>query len=228
MARLRIETGRGAGKTVDVDRQAVIGRGETATLQIGDAKASREHCKVFDQNGQWVVADLNSRNGIKVNGVVTTRKNLNHGDRIEIGETVVVFETAGAAAKSAAPAPAAPASTAAAPAAAAPAKSAAPKPGASDAGARKAAAFAEARQQSARSAPAKSAPAAKAGAAKAGSEEQGLQVSDRVLQYHRIDARKASLLDVDMAQSTGMVKLWIWLGCLAFLALLVWVVSLMM
>ena len=100
MARLRIAAGRGEGKTVEFDRQAIIGRGETVTMQIGDVKASREHCKVFDQGGTWVVADLNSRNGIKVNGIATTRRNLATGDRIEVGETVLVFEANGTASAS--------------------------------------------------------------------------------------------------------------------------------
>ena len=109
MAKLSVTTGKSVGKTADFDKTAIIGRGETAQLQISDIKASREHCKVFDQGGQWVVADLNSRNGIKVNGIQTTRKNLAAGDVIEIGETKVVFELSGVGAKSAPAQPSAPA-----------------------------------------------------------------------------------------------------------------------
>lgn len=243
MPKLRIEAGRGQGKTVEFEKQAIVGRGETTTLQIGDVKASREHCKVFEQGGTWVVADLNSRNGIKVNGVVTTRKNLAHGDRIEVGETVLVFETGGAATAAAAPAAGAAAAAAPAPAKSpAPAKASPPPPSPSraapapvarssaapksDAAAKKAAAMAEARAAAAKGAAAKPAGGA---ATKAATKEpgKGIEVSDRVLQFHKIDPKKATLLDVDMGQSTFLVKLGIWLACLAFLAILVWAVSVM-
>ena len=253
MARIRVETGKSAGKSVDFDKQMIVGRGETAGLQIHDLKASREHCRVFDQGGTWAVADLNSRNGIKVNGVATTRKNLSHGDRIESGETVMVFEisTATETADAVPPvkaggksaAPAAPA----APAAKAPAPATAPKPSApaakpsspaakSDASDRKAAAMAAARADAAK---AKGAPGAgakgaaatsKGGAAapKAGAAQatgQGVEISDRALQFHKVDTKKATLLDVDLTQSDAMSKFLIFLGCAAFLGLMVWLFS---
>ena len=59
MPRLVVVQGKSKGKSVDVDTAAVIGRGETAQLQIGDSHASREHCKVFQQGGTWMVSDLN-------------------------------------------------------------------------------------------------------------------------------------------------------------------------
>src|SRR2546422_2419400 len=105
MPRLKITTGKQSGKSFDVAKATIIGRGDSAQFQISDNAASREHCKVFEQAGTWMVADLNSRNGIKVNDVQTTRKNLGNGDRIVIGETTLVFETTSAAA--AAPAKAA-------------------------------------------------------------------------------------------------------------------------
>jgi hypothetical protein len=234
MARLRVEAGKSQGKVVDVERQAVIGRGETAQLQINDLKASREHCKVFEQAGAWTVADLNSRNGIKVNGVQTTRKALSHGDRIEIGETVLVFEVTGAAetgdslppAKSAAASPPAASSPAAKPAA--PSRPAAPvRPAVAARGGladKKAAAMAEARAAARKDPAAASAPAGattkKAGTAAA--TGKGLEVSDRVLQFHKVDPRKATLMDVDLGQSAGGQKALIWAGCLAFLGGVIW------
>ncbi len=244
MAKLRVTTGKSSGKTAEFDKTAIIGRGETAQVQINDIKASREHCKVFEQNGQWVVADLNSRNGIKVNGIQTTRKNLSAGDVIEIGETQVVFELAGAPSRPAAAAPSAsaaagvdeieieeePASAAASrPAAArpsAPAAKAPPplsgKPG--SAPSKKEAAMAEARAAAAASkdkAAAKSAPASKGGAT-ATKAKEGLQVSDRVLQFSKVDTKHATLMDVDLSQTTGGTQFLIWAVCLGVLGLIVW------
>jgi predicted component of type VI protein secretion system len=187
MPRLKVTTGKQAGKTVDLTKSTIIGRGETAQVQITDNHASREHCKVFDQGGTWMVADLNSRNGIKVNDVQTTRKNLSNGDRIIIGETVIVFETAGGAA----------------PAAVSTAKS------------DKEAAFAAARA---------GAPAGSRTGRPAAAAESGLKVSDRVLQFHKVDAKNATVMDIDLAQSAGMSRLMVTVACLAFLGGVIWLI----
>jgi predicted component of type VI protein secretion system len=199
MPRLRIDTGKQAGKSYDVTKPAIIGRGETAQVQITDTHASREHCKVFEQAGAWVVADLNSRNGIKVNGVQTTRKTLSHGDKIAIGETTIVFETTPAAAGAA-------------------------KPAAAGAPSAREEAFAAARAASSSTATAKR-PAAATAAHAGGGADSGLKVSDHVLQFHKVDVNKATLLDIDLAQSPGMSRFLIWIACLAFLGLVVWLVS---
>src|SRR5262245_23258375 len=98
MPRLRITTGKQAGKVYDLTKPTIVGRGETAQVQIADTHASREHRKVVEPGGAAVVADLNSRNGFKVNGVQTTRKNLSNGDKIVIGETTLEFDMGGGAA----------------------------------------------------------------------------------------------------------------------------------
>ena len=196
MARLKNTTGKQAGKTFDLSKATIIGRGETAQVQIADTHASREHCKVFEQGGAWVVADLNSRNGFKVNGVQTTRKNLNNGDKIVIGETTLEFDAGGGA----------------------PSKSAGGE-------SKKEAAFAAARASSA--APSRGG-AATASRAAATSGEGGLKVSDRVLQYSKVDASKAGVLDVDLTQSAAMSRFLVTLACIAFLGLVVYFVIKMM
>jgi predicted component of type VI protein secretion system len=194
MPRLKITTGKQAGKTFDVSKATIIGRGETAQVQIADTHASREHCKVFEQGGAWVVADLNSRNGFKVNGVQTTRKNLSHGDKIVIGETTLEFDAGGAA----------------------PAKAAGGE-------SKKEAAFAAAR---AASAPARGGGGSAARPAASG--EGGVKVSDRVLQYGKVDAKNATVLDIDLTQSAAMSRFLVILACLGFLGFVVWIVVKMM
>lgn len=196
MPRLRIEKGKGSGKTVDLTKPTIIGRGDTAQLRIGDNHASREHCKVFEQAGAWVVADLNSSNGTKVDGVKITRRNLNPGDKIEIGETFIVFEATAATT---------PAKSGASPAAAA----------------KKQEAFAAARAASA--AP-KRASASAVATKRSGGDDSGLKVSDRVLQFSKVDVKKATVLDIDLSQSAGMSRLVITLACVAFLGGAIWLV----
>ena len=192
MPRLKITTGKQTGKSYELSKTSVIGRSDTAQVQISDTSASREHCKVFEQGDAWVVADLNSRNGIKVNGVATTRKNLAHGDKIVIGETTLQFEATSAA----------------------PAKSAAGSSG----GSAKEAAFAAARAGTAPPGRGAAAPAKAAGA------DSGLKVSDRVLQFSKVDAKNATVLDVDLTQSAFMGRFLVALGCIGFLVLVVWLV----
>ena len=45
-----------------------IGRGSTNTIEISDAKASKEHCRVERVGNRWKVVDLESKNGTRVNG----------------------------------------------------------------------------------------------------------------------------------------------------------------
>lgn len=235
MARLRITQGKSQGKSVEFDKLAIIGRGETAELQISDLKASREHCKVFEQAGTWAVADLNSRNGIKVNGVQTTRKTLAGGDQIEIGETIVVFEMTPSS-KSSGPAaqPASPADTGDMPAVRGARPANAPKPAAapaagSGATAKKQAAMADARAAAVqKTAAAKSAAAPKsapkAGAKPGGGDDKGIKIRDEPLQFQKIDPRKAGLGDIDLDQSPGTTKMLIVVGCVAFFVGVIWLV----
>jgi pSer/pThr/pTyr-binding forkhead associated (FHA) protein len=92
MPKLVMKTGKTAGKSFGLSGPCILGRGDSAQVRVDDAKSSREHCRVFEQGGQWVVVDLNSRNGITINGVTKTRHTLRFGDEIAIGETIAVFQ----------------------------------------------------------------------------------------------------------------------------------------
>ena len=45
------------------------------------------------EDGSWVLTDLESSFGTKVNGKPATRAELSPFDRITIGDTVMIFET---------------------------------------------------------------------------------------------------------------------------------------
>ncbi|HEU4394582.1 MAG TPA: FHA domain-containing protein [Planctomycetota bacterium] len=91
MATLVIVEGAGAGKSVPLQRSIILGR-EKADVIVADIGASREHCKVFQQDGDWFILDLNSRNGTKVNGEKISRWHLAPGDTITIGKTNLRFD----------------------------------------------------------------------------------------------------------------------------------------
>lgn len=196
MARLVIRSGKEKGKTLEVTASAIIGRGDTADVRISDAKASREHCRVFEQLGRWVVTDLNSRNGITVNGVKKTRANLSDGDKIAIGQTVLVFDGGGAAAGGGGSASAG-------------------KKG----GSAKDKAFAAARSAPA---PRQSAPKAAASSSADAGGDKGMSVSKSVLQFSHIDEKKAKPWDRDLSQSTVLMQMVYWAVGIGLVVLLFW------
>jgi hypothetical protein len=70
----------------------VIGRSLDCNLTIEDPLVSREHARlVIDDNGERV-EDMESRNGVRVNGVqIHAPTGLNDGDRVRIGTQDFVF-----------------------------------------------------------------------------------------------------------------------------------------
>lgn len=73
------------GKTV------TIGRGDHADLVLSDAFASRIHCAIECEDGEFVLSDMGSGNGTRVNGEPITRHVLQVGDKIVVGRTQLRF-----------------------------------------------------------------------------------------------------------------------------------------
>jgi hypothetical protein len=72
---------------------AVLGRSRDSDIVIDDPNVSRHHAEVRPSGGSWIVNDLGSTNGIKVNGRrVTGPQSLKRGDVIELGTSRVTFE----------------------------------------------------------------------------------------------------------------------------------------
>ena len=69
----------------------IIGRGSSATIFLDDDGVSRNHAEVFMMSGCVEIIDLNSRNGIFVNGTKTRKSFLNDGDKVSIGSVDLVY-----------------------------------------------------------------------------------------------------------------------------------------
>lgn len=69
----------------------VIGRSNANDLVIIDSEVSRRHALIDCIGGIYVVEDLNSKNGILVNGKKRPRALLRSGDTMTFGEVDVVF-----------------------------------------------------------------------------------------------------------------------------------------
>jgi hypothetical protein len=68
-----------------------IGRAETADIQIDGDFISRVHARVLSLKDETAVEDAGSKNGIKVNGELVTRRVLKHGDVLGIGRLRFTF-----------------------------------------------------------------------------------------------------------------------------------------
>jgi len=71
---------------------ATVGREKENTIQIHDPHSSRFHCRVESHRSRFRLVDLGSQNGTRLNGKNVTKRNLRHGDRIEVGETIIYYK----------------------------------------------------------------------------------------------------------------------------------------
>ncbi len=91
---LLILEGRDAGKVVPIKRLPFqIGRLMENSLVIADEQVSRNHARIEEGKNGLVLEDLNSRNGVFVDGRKIQRHSLLVGDRVRLGSTVLIFHT---------------------------------------------------------------------------------------------------------------------------------------
>ena len=91
---LRICAADGSERTVEVDGSPLtIGRSRDNGLVLGDARVSRRHGRLQARHGTLVYTDLGSTNGSRVNGIRVDEIVLGEGDRLQVGDTVLVVET---------------------------------------------------------------------------------------------------------------------------------------
>jgi predicted component of type VI protein secretion system len=70
----------------------LVGRHSAADIRLSLPDVSRQHCRFVFADGAWRVFDLNSLNGIFVNGERLQEASVNHGDRIRIGSLTFAIE----------------------------------------------------------------------------------------------------------------------------------------
>ena len=71
----------------------VIGRSRECDVVLSDQNVSRRHAEVRPSGGSWIVKDLGSTNGVKVNGRrIQGPQSLKPGDTIELGTSTIRFE----------------------------------------------------------------------------------------------------------------------------------------
>ncbi len=88
---LKVLSGPKEGEHIALDADTmVIGRRQ-GDIVIPDNLISSKHAKIFKMADGWYIEDLNSTNGLMVDGRLTHRMKLNPGSEITIGNSLMVL-----------------------------------------------------------------------------------------------------------------------------------------
>lgn len=71
----------------------IMGRQQGTAYTLTDGRVSRQHCEIRFQNGVVTVIDKGGSGGTMVNGTKITERDLNHGDSLKIGDTLLKLIT---------------------------------------------------------------------------------------------------------------------------------------
>jgi EmrB/QacA subfamily drug resistance transporter len=92
LGRLQVVEGPDTGRTVPLGDSVSVGRSPDCDVMLIDAEASRTHLRIVTEGDRVFVEDLASTNGTYVNGErILHRRELQLGDRIEVGADVIAF-----------------------------------------------------------------------------------------------------------------------------------------
>jgi pSer/pThr/pTyr-binding forkhead associated (FHA) protein len=87
------------GLSVELSRpDMLVGRHSEADVRLALPDISRRHCRFLFQHGHWKVIDLNSLNGVYVNGQRMHEATVYDGDKIRLGGFTFAVRIQGTAA----------------------------------------------------------------------------------------------------------------------------------
>ena len=93
-AQIRVCAPDGTERTIEIDGTPIgIGRAQDNQLVLLDGRVSRQHGRLQARRGTLVYTDVGSTNGSRVNGIRVDEIALGLGDRVQVGDTVLVVET---------------------------------------------------------------------------------------------------------------------------------------
>ncbi len=96
--KLRIKTGKTSEQNIEtnITSSIIVGRSDICDIYIDDTKMSRQHFVIENDNGNFYVTDLQSRNGTMLNGIrINSRQQLLNGDKILAGLSEIIITIIG-------------------------------------------------------------------------------------------------------------------------------------
>lgn len=92
MASLFVIQGADQGKRFELKSKAMaLGRDNTNPIRLHDTEVSRRHAEVREADNAFRIVDLGSANGTFINGQAVDQAPLRPGDRLQLGQTVMLF-----------------------------------------------------------------------------------------------------------------------------------------
>ena len=93
MASLSVIQGADQGKRFEfTSTPLALGRDSSNGIRLQDTEISRRHAELRRESDGYRVVDLHSANGTFVNGKPVDQSVLRSGDRIQLGQTVMLFK----------------------------------------------------------------------------------------------------------------------------------------
>lgn len=92
MAKLLVHESAGVREFEIVDNEVHMGRELDNTLRLPDPSISRHHCVIRKVGGGYEIQDLQSSNGVLVNGNRVQASPLRDGDRVTLGQVQLTFQ----------------------------------------------------------------------------------------------------------------------------------------
>ena len=79
------------GMNVPLQKQTLIGRGNQCQVIIPDLSVSKQHAYIYLTAAGWLIQDLGSKAGLRVNEHLAQASYLQPGDRVALGDTSFIF-----------------------------------------------------------------------------------------------------------------------------------------
>ena len=93
MAHLQIMNGGQKGRKYEIDRdEIVIGRSQENVVSLDEPAISGQHCSVTRKGRKFILHDLESTNGTKLNDVIVTEHQLSPKDVISAGAVEIKID----------------------------------------------------------------------------------------------------------------------------------------
>jgi len=93
-ATLLVINGANRGSRFDVTsaQDVIIGRSVGSNVRLDDSEVSRHHARINHDGNNFILRDLGSANGSRVNGQICTEHQLRNGDTLQFGASVLAFQ----------------------------------------------------------------------------------------------------------------------------------------